>query len=229
MDRGGRVLVIDDEQAVLDIVGRSLHANGFSADTSLTGEDGIGMAEAEHYDAIILDIGLPGMNGFEVAAELRRRGNTTPILMLTGKTEEEDIVRGLDLGADAYVTKPHSEGELLARLRALIRRGQMETGTTLTFEDLKLDQAEQTLTRGGTPVRLTKIELKLLGSLMKEPGRPVSRETLLQRVWGLDFDPNTGVLEVHMANLRKKLNAAGPPVIETVRGEGYRLRSSTGE
>ncbi len=201
-----------------------LEDEGHEVDLSVTGEAGLEAALEGDFDMLILDVGLPGMDGFQVVGKLREKGVPTPVIMLTALGSEEDIVRGLDAGADGYVTKPYSPRELLARIKALKRRDTLADGTLLSFADLVMDQGNQTVTRNRVPVRLTSTEFKLLAHLLKSRNRPLSKPELLDRIWGIDFDPQTPMLEVHVANLRKKLNAAGPPLIATIRGQGYCLK-----
>ncbi len=216
------VLVVDDQPDVVEVIERGLGAAGHAVDSALTGEAGLEKASAKTYDVIILDIMLPGIDGFEVARELRDRGVTTPILMLTARDEETDIIHGLKEGADAYLPKPFRIGELDAHLRALRRRVGMDNRTVLQIEDVEIDRVNRSVKRGSTQIALTKIEFKLLETLMLRPGRVFSKEELLHLVWGLTFDPGTGVLNVHLGNLRAKLEQDSMSrIIRTVRGRGY--------
>ncbi|MEQ9569819.1 MAG: response regulator transcription factor [Longimicrobiales bacterium] len=218
------ILVVDDQPEVVDVIRRGLQDEGYLVSAAGTGEKGLEMASAGSFDVVILDVILPGIDGFEVARELRDRGITTPILMLTQRDTEEDVIHGLEEGADAYLPKPFRIGELQAHLRALKRRVGMEANTVLAFHDLELHRVKREVRRGGREVPLTNIELKLLETLMLRPGRTFSKEELLRLVWGLTFDPGTGVVNVHLGNLRGKLEAGGEPrIIQTVRGRGYRL------
>lgn len=218
------ILVVDDQPEVIDVIRRGLEMDGHVISAAGTGEDGLEMVSTRSFDVVILDVVLPGMDGFAVARELRDRGITTPILMLTQKDAEEDVIHGLEEGADAYLPKPFRIGELQAHLRALKRRVGMEANTVLHFQDLELDRVRREVRRGDRDVPLTNIELKLLETLMLRPGRTFSKEELLRLVWGLTFDPGTGVVNVHLGNLRGKLEAGGEArVIQTVRGRGYRL------
>lgn len=219
-----QILVVDDQAEVVDVIRRGLEDDGYIVSAAGTGEKGLELASAESFDVVILDVILPGIDGFEVARKLRDRGITTPILMLTQKDTEEDVIHGLEEGADAYLPKPFRIGELQAHLRALKRRVGMESNTVLTFHDAEFDRVKREVRRGGREVPLTNIELKLLETLMLRPGRTFSKEELLRLVWGLTFDPGTGVVNVHLGNLRGKLEAGGEPrIIQTVRGRGYRL------
>lgn len=218
-----RILVVEDDKAVRATLVHGLGAEGYEIDACDTGSQGIEMARTHTYSVMVLDIGLPDLTGLEVAATLRGEANTTPILFLTARDAEEEIVQGLEIGADGYMTKPFSLPELRARIRAIERRRQMEKDQRLVFQDLELDPATRQVTRGGNRIRLTEVEFKLLAAIMEGEGRIRSRDELLREVWRITFDPETGILDVHMSNLRKKLNKFGPPLLETVRGKGYRL------
>jgi DNA-binding response OmpR family regulator len=223
------ILVIDDQPDVVKVIREGLVQSGHSVESAPNGEVGLERATTGSFDVIILDVILPGMNGFEVARVLRDRGVTTPILMLTNRDQEDDVVHGLREGADAYLAKPFRIGELEAHLRALKRRVGMEAKTVLRFEELELDRVRREVRRSGRDVPLTNIEFKLLETLMLRPERIFSREELLHLVWGLAFDPGTGVLNVHLGNLRGKLEAGGESrVIQTVRGQGYSLSAQAG-
>jgi DNA-binding response OmpR family regulator len=216
------ILVVDDQPDVVDVIRSGLQQAGHSVHSALSGEEGLARASTESFDVIVLDVMLPGMNGFEVARELRDRGVTTPILMLTAKDQEPDIVEGLSRGADAYLPKPFRIGELEAHLMALKRRVGMEARTVLRLHDVELDRVKREVRRGGRDISLTNIEFKLLETLMLRPDRIFSKEELLHMVWGLTFDPGTGVLNVHLGNLRGKLEREGEArLIQTVRGRGY--------
>jgi len=223
------ILVVEDQPDVVEVIRQGLEESGHSVEAVLTGEDGLERASARAYDVIVLDVILPGLDGFEVARALRDRGITTPILMLTARDQETDVVQGLAEGADAYLSKPFRIGELEAHLRALKRRVGMETQTILRADDLQLDRVKRVVRRGGADIPLTNIEFKLLETLMLRPTRTFSKEELLHMVWGLTFDPGTGVLNVHLGNLRGKLEAGGRSrLVHTIRGRGYSL-SSAGE
>lgn len=216
------ILVVDDQPDVVEVIRSGLQQAGHSVHSALSGEEGLARASTESFDVVVLDVMLPGMNGFEVARELRDRGVTTPILMLTAKDQEPDIVEGLSRGADAYLPKPFRIGELEAHLMALKRRVGMEARTVLRLHDVELDRVKREVRRGGRDISLTNIEFKLLETLMLRPDRIFSKEELLHMVWGLTFDPGTGVLNVHLGNLRGKLEREGEPrLIQTVRGRGY--------
>ncbi len=216
------ILVVDDQPDVVEVIRSGLQQAGHTVHSALSGEEGLARASTESFDVVVLDVMLPGMNGFEVARELRDRGVTTPILMLTAKDQEPDIVEGLSRGADAYLPKPFRIGELEAHLMALKRRVGMEARTVLRLHDVELDRVKREVRRGGRDISLTNIEFKLLETLMLRPDRIFSKEELLHMVWGLTFDPGTGVLNVHLGNLRGKLEREGEPrLIQTVRGRGY--------
>jgi len=218
------VLVVDDQEDVVDVIQRGLLQAGHSVTSAVSGEEGLEKASVTSFDVIVLDVMLPGMSGFDVARELRDRGVTTPILMLTARDDEDDVIHGLRQGADGYLPKPFRIGELEARLLALKRRVGMEKNTVLRYEGIELDRVKREVRRDGRVVTLTNIEFKLLETLMLKPGRVFSKDELLHMVWGLTFDPGTGVLNVHLGNLRGKIEAeGGSRVIETVRGQGYRL------
>mgnify|MGYP001818498228 CR=1 FL=1 len=218
------ILVVDDQEDVVEVIRRGLVQAGHRVTAAFSGEQGLERASTDSFDAIVLDVMLPGMSGFEVARELRDRGVTTPILMLTARDDEDDVIQGLRQGADGYLPKPFRIGELEARLLALKRRVGMESNTVLRFADLELDRVKREVRRDGRDVSLTNIEFKLLETLMLKPGRVFTKDELLRMVWGLTFDPGTGVLNVHLGNLRGKVEAeGGTRLIETVRGRGYRL------
>ncbi len=223
---GVRVLVVDDEVQLAEAVARGLRAEDFEVDLAHDGVDGLWRATEGSYAAIVLDVLLPGMNGFAVCRELRTRGVTTPILMLTAKQGEHDEAEGLDLGADDFLRKPFSFVVLVARLRALVRRGAgaVSANGALAIGDLCVDPARRTCTRGGAEVRLTSRELDLLVALARRGGGVASKRELLAEVWGFDFDGDDNVVEVYVRYLRQKVDRPfGRQSIETVRTLGYRL------
>ena len=198
--------------------------DGHVVDVATDAAEGLALAHVSKYDVIVLDVMLPGRSGFHVASELRSEGNATPILMLTARDTARDIVRGLDVGADDYLIKPFDFDVLLARLRALSRRKRPIVDGVLRFADLELDRLQHVVRRAGSRVQLTPTEFKLLEALMRRPGEVVQRSELMDRVWGMSFDPGTGMVDVHIANLRSKLEAGSRPrVIATVRGVGFTL------
>ncbi len=222
-----RVLVIEDEPAMADAIQRGLVAERFDADVSDNGLDGLWRAREFPYDAIVLDIMLPGMNGYEVCRTLRGEGNQVPILMLTAKDGDFDQVEGLELGADDYLTKPFSFPVLVARIRTMLRRGhQPRRPDVIEVADLRLDLGTHACTRAGTSISLTPRERSLLETFMREPGRPFTRAELRDRVWGSDHDGDSNVVDVYIGYLRRKVDDEHTqPLIETVRGVGYRIAS----
>lgn len=223
-----RILVVEDETLIARALREGLEAEGYAVDVAITGGDGLWHATETAYDAIILDLMLPGMNGFVVCRELRERGITTPVMMLTAKDGEFDQAEGLDTGADDYVTKPFSFVVLLARLRALIRRGPTERAAVLVAGDLILDPAGRTCRRGDQMIELTPREFGLLHYLMHRVGEPVSKRDLIRHVWA-DEELEANVVQVYVGYLRRKIDDPfGRTAIETVRGHGYRLAANGG-
>ncbi len=219
-----RVLVVEDEVNLADAVAQGLCAEGHEVEVSHDGNDGLWRARHGQFDAIILDIMLPGLNGYRVCAALRGEGVATPILMLTAKDGEYDEAEGLDTGADDYLTKPFSFVVLLARLRALARRGQAIRPATLEVGDLRVDPATRRCRRAGREIPLTPREFALLEALASQPDRVHTKQELIDRVWGLDFFGPPNIVEVYVGYLRKKIDRPfGRDSIQTVRGIGYRL------
>ncbi|MEO3807641.1 response regulator transcription factor [Sphaerisporangium sp. B11E5] len=223
-----RVLVVEDERRMAAALRRGLQAEGFAVDLAHDGEDGLHLAREGDYDAVVLDIMLPGLSGYKVCERLRAEENWVPILMLSAKDGEYDLADGLDLGADDYLTKPFSYVVLVARLRALMRRGARRRPAVLRAGDLALDPAARTVTRGGEPIELTPREFGLLEYLLRRPGEVVSKTEILEHVWDTyDTDPN--VVEVYVGYLRRKIDAPfGRTTLRTVRGAGYRLSGDGG-
>ncbi len=220
-----RILVVEDRPEVARFIVKGLREELYAVDSATTGTEGLSMAQVGDYDAIILDVMLPGMNGFDVAAALRQRRVSTPILMLTVKDRVEDKVRGLDAGADDYLVKPFAFAELLARLRALLRRRDGQAAADLRLADLAMDPVSHRVQRAGKPVELTQREYALLEFLMRNRGRVCTRTAIIEHVWDMNFDSNTNLVDVHIRNLRAKLDDAfSPKLIHTVRGVGYVLR-----
>ena len=222
-----RVLVIEDDAKVAGAVRAGLVGEGYQAVVSATGEDGYFRATTEPYDAILLDLGLPGRGGLEVLASLRGRGLTVPVLVLTARDTVEDRVRGLDAGADDYLVKPFAFAELLARLRALIRRGRPDEALRLRLGDLELDPLTRSARRDDQPIQLTGREFELLDYLMRHQGHIVSREMLAQDVWKEPArgTPIDNVIDVHITRLRRKVDQGfGSRLIHTIRGVGFILR-----
>lgn len=219
-----RVLVVEDEARLAAALRRGLEAEGFSVDVAARGDDGLWLAEEQEFDVIVLDLMLPGLNGFEVCARLRQAGMWAPILMLTAKDGELDEAEALDTGADDYLTKPFNFVVLLARIRALLRRGARPRPVLLAVGDLVLDPARHACWRGDTAVDLTAREFALLEYLMRRPGEVVSKSEILDHVWDSAFAGDVNVVEVHVSALRRKMDAPfGRRMIETIRGVGYLL------
>jgi DNA-binding response OmpR family regulator len=222
-----RILVVEDDRKVAGFIEMGLREEGYAVDLARDGDEAIVLAHVNDYDAILLDLMLPKKNGLQVAAELRREGRTTPILMLTARDATEDVVRGLDAGADDYLTKPFKFDELLARLRALVRRGGATRVERLTAGPLELDRLKHQAYVGGRSLDLTPREFQLLEHFMMHKDDVVRRTELLEKVWDMHFDPESNVVDVHVGNLRRKLREAGyDGLIRTVRGVGFRLNGS---
>ncbi len=221
-----RILVVEDEPKMAGLLQRGLGEGGAVVDVTDRGEDALWMAGSSQYDVLLLDVMLPGIDGFETCRRLREAGVWTPVLMLTARGEVEDRVAGLDGGADDYLTKPFAFQELEARLRAVARRDTGERPAVLEVGDLRLDPAERRAWRGGVEVVLTQTEMSLLEAFMRRPGRALSRLELLEAGWGLTFEDRSNVVAVYVGYLRNKVDRPfGHEDIETVRGVGYRLRT----
>ena len=221
-----RVLVVEDEVKLAGLIRRGLREEGVLADVAIKGEDALWMAEATAYDVVVLDLMLPGIDGFETCRRLRGDGVRTPILMLTARDAVEDRIAGLDTGADDYLAKPFDFGELLARLRALARRGPAEHGPVLRVGDLELDPAARRVSRGGTEIPLSTKEFQLLEVFMRHPGEVLSRFQLLEGAWDTEYEHRSNVIDVYVRYLREKVDRPfGVTTLETVRGAGYRLRN----
>jgi two-component system, OmpR family, response regulator len=224
-----RVLVVEDEKRLAAGLKKGLEAEGFAADIALNGTDGLWMARENPYDAIVLDIMLPGMNGYQVCATLRKEEIWTPILVLTAKDGEFDEAEALDIGADDYGTKPFSFVVLVARLRSLIRRGAGERPVILQAGDLRFDPGARRAWRGEAEVGLTAREMALLEFLLRHKGEVVSKAAILEHVWDYDFEGDSNIVEVYVGHLRNKLDRPfGRSALETVRGVGYRLAADGG-
>jgi two-component system OmpR family response regulator len=220
-----RVLVVEDDTKMAALLRRGLTENGNATDVASRGEDALWMARAHAYDAIVLDVMLPELDGFETCSALRQAGIWAPVLMLTARDSVEDRVAGLDAGADDYLTKPFSIAELRARLRALVRRGAAERPTVLEVGDLRLDPATQQVWRGETEVKLSSKECALLELFMRRPGEVVSRLDLLEHGWDIGYESRSNVVTVYIRYLREKIDRPfGRDSLETVYGAGYRLR-----
>lgn len=209
------------------LIRRGLVNEGLAADVAGTGEDALWLAQAHDYDVVVLDVMLPGLDGFETCRRLRSAGMWAPILMLTARDSVDDRVAGLDSGADDYLLKPFAFAELLARLRALTRRGESERPTVLTVGDLRLDPATREVTRGSMPIELSAKEFGLLETFMRRPGAVLSRLHLLEHAWDFAYDNRSNVVDVYVRRLRRKIDEPfGCESLETVRGAGYRLREA---
>ncbi|HEY7486495.1 MAG TPA: response regulator transcription factor [Streptosporangiaceae bacterium] len=228
-DGAMRALVVEDDCKMAGLIRRGLTEEGYAADAARAGDDALWMAAATPYDVILLDVMLPGADGFEVCRRLRAAGIRTPVLMLTARDAVEDRVAGLDTGADDYLTKPFSFAELLARLRALARRGPVERPAVLRTGTLRLDPASRRVWRGEDEIRLSAKEFSVLETLMRRPGHVVSRLDLLDHAWDDAYENRSNVVDVYIRYLRDKVDRPfGVSSIETVRGAGYRLRADGG-
>ena len=224
-DPSVRVLVVEDELKMAGLIRRGLVEEGHAADVASTGEDALWMAQAHPYEAIVLDVMLPSLSGFETCRRLRNSGVWAPVLMLTARDAVEDRVAGLDAGADDYLAKPFSFAELLARLRALARRGGVERPAELEVGDLRLDPASRRAWRGGQEIALSPKEFALLETFMRRPGQVLSRLQLLEHAWDFAYENRSNVIDVYVRYLREKVDRPFDTTsIETVRGVGYRLR-----
>jgi DNA-binding response OmpR family regulator len=218
-----RVLVIDDDSAVTSLLKRGLSYEGFAVETAQSGAEGLAIARERPSDLVILDVMMPGLNGFEVLQRLRAADENLPVLMLTARDAPSDQVHGLESGADDYVIKPFTFEVLLARVHALLRRQRLEHPQVLRLADLTMDTGSHTVYRNQREVPLTSLEFRVLHEFLIHPQQVLSKEVLLDRVWGYDFDEN--VVEVYVKQLRQKLEAGGEPrLIHTIRGTGYVLR-----
>ena len=219
------MLVVEDESRMASVIRRSLEKEGLAADVAERGEDALWMAEAVDYDAIVLDVMLPGLSGFDACRQLRERGVWSPVLMLTAREGVDDRVRGLDSGADDYLVKPFALAELHARLRSLARRGRPERPAVLEVGDLRLDPARREVRRGEVEVDLSSKEFALLETFMRRPGEVLSRLELIEHAWDIAYETRSNVVDVYVRRLRDKLDRPfDRDSIETVRGAGYRLR-----
>ncbi|MFG2863198.1 response regulator transcription factor [Streptomyces sioyaensis] len=235
-DHPARILIVDDEPAVREALQRSLVFEGYVTEQAVDGLDAVEKVASGDPELIVLDVLMPRMDGLTAARRLRANGVTVPILMLTARDTVGDRVTGLDAGADDYLVKPFELDELLARIRALLRRsgyaaggGAPEEGETLSFADLRMDLATREVTRGGRPVELTRTEFTLLEMFLAHPRQVLTREQILKAVWGFDFEPTSNSLDVYVMYLRRKTEAGGEPrLVHTVRGVGYVLRADGG-
>jgi two-component system OmpR family response regulator len=223
------VLIVEDEVKMAALIRRGLKEDGLTVDVAGTGEEALAMVRASVYDAIVLDVILPGINGFETCRRMRVEGVWAPVLMLTARGALEDRISGLDGGADDYLTKPFSFAELLARLRALARRGQAERPTVVEVGDLRLDPATRQVWRGEAEIELSAKEFTLLEVFMHNPGHVLTRTQLLEHAWEYDYEHRSNVIEVYIRYLRQKIDQRfGVKSLETIRGAGYRLRKDGG-
>lgn len=221
-----RILIVEDDKRTVRFIKKGLSEEGFMVDAVFEGDEGLFMASTETYDLIILDVMLPEINGFEVLKGTRKKGVSTPVLFLTAKDEKEDIIHGLDLGADDYLIKPFAFAELLARIRAVLRRGQTsDQMQKLIIGNLILDRVKRQARRDSEIVELTAREFQLLEYMMRNAGQILTKTMILERVWGYDFDTRSNIIEVHMNRLRAKVDKGfGTNLIHTVRGVGYVLK-----
>lgn len=219
-----RVLVVEDQERIASFVEKGLKEQGFVVDLVLDGDEGYALAKTEPYDAIVLDIMLPGRDGLSILKNLRKQGSTVPVLLLTARGELDERLEGLNLGADDYMTKPFYIEELIARLHTIVRRAAGETTHLLKVGDLTMDLVSRVVMRDGEEVNLTMREFSLLEFLMRSPGRVVSRMQICEHVWNYSFDPDTNLVDVYIQRLRKKADHGySEKLIETVRGVGYRI------
>ncbi|MBA2767796.1 MAG: response regulator transcription factor [Sporichthyaceae bacterium] len=219
-----RVLVVDDDRGLVRAVKRGLESEGFAVDVAFDGEEGLWHAREHAYDAVVLDVMLPGMSGLELCASLRESGNWAPILMLTARGGERDEAHALDTGADDFLSKPFSYVVLVARLRALLRRGRMERPATLLVGDLLLDPATHRVARGDTELKLTPRQFSLLEFFMRRPGEVLSKQVILEHVWDFAYEGDPNIVEVYVGQLRRRIDDPfGRASLQTVRLVGYRL------
>lgn len=225
---GASILVVEDDPAVREALERALGFEGYAVDTARDGGVALSMVRGGEYDLVLLDVMMPHVDGIEACKRIRASGDTIPILMLTAKTAVGDRVEGLDAGADDYVTKPFALDELLARIRALLRRSSGDVSQVIRYEDLVIDPGARSVTRGDEDIVLTKTEFDLLVLLARTPGIVLDRDTIYEEIWGIDFLTSSNSLDVYVGYLRRKLEAGDAPrLIHTVRGVGYVLRSDT--
>jgi len=220
-----RILVVEDERKIAGFIRQGLAEQGFDVDVCGNGDEAFALATARSYDTIVLDIMLPGRDGLSILRGLRERKNAVPVILVTARTELNERIDGLNLGADDYLTKPFYVEELIARIHAVARRAKDTPPGLLHVEDLTVDLMQRQVRRGARGIELTAREFSLLEHLMRTPGRVYTRTQLLEHVWGYDFDPETNLVDVNIRRLRKKVDDESPaPLIETVRGVGYRIR-----
>jgi len=222
-----KVLVVEDEKRIAGFIRKGLEEHGFVVECSADGNEAYCLATTQQYDAIVLDIMLPGRDGLSILQNLRKRKNTVPVILLTARTELDERVEGLNFGADDYLTKPFYVEELIARVHAVVRRASGERLSILQADDLVVNLITREVKRGDTPVKLTAREFSLLEYLMRSPGRVFTRTQILEHVWGYDFDPSTNLIDVHIQRLRRKISPDDKQqLIETMRGVGYRFKKT---
>lgn len=223
-----KVLVIEDEKKIASLIQKGLKAQGFVVDACHDGDEGFTLATTRPYDAIILDIMLPGRDGLSILRNLRERGIAVPVILLTARSELNERLEGLNLGADDYLTKPFYIEELIARLHVITRRSSGAVQSILAVADLTMNLLTREVERGGRKIELTAREFEMLEQLARSPGRVLTRPQICERVWSYDFDPGTNIVEVYIQRLRKKLEQVGETkLIETIRGVGYRMKTDT--
>lgn len=223
------VLVVEDEKQIADFVTKGLAEQGFRVDHCANGDEALERLYTEPFDAVVLDIMLPGRDGLSILKQFRKKGHTTPVILLTARSELDERIEGLNTGADDYMTKPFYVEELVARLHAVIRRSSDEQTSLLKAGNVSLNLLTREVKVDDQPVKLTAREFNLLEYLMRNPGRVYTRTQMLEQVWGYDFDPNTNLVDVHIQRLRKKVSPdKAHPLIETIRGVGYRVRKDPG-
>jgi DNA-binding response OmpR family regulator len=224
-----RILVVEDERRMAEVLRQALVEEGYTVSVAMDGREGLGLAETGEFDLIVLDVMLPGLSGFEIARRLRANRNQTPLLMLTARDSTKDMVEGLDTGADDYLTKPFSFEVLLARVRAVSRRGPIAQPVCLEVAGLTMNPGTREVHRGGRPIELTKTEYAILELLMRSAGRVVTRDALIERVWGGDSDIASNTLDAFIRLLRARIEEPGQVrLIRTVRGVGYSLKPEAG-
>jgi len=220
-----RILVVEDERKIAGFIRQGLEEHGFNVEVCGNGDDAYSLATTRPYDALVLDIMLPGRDGLSILRGLRERKNTVPVILVTARTELNERIDGLNLGADDYLTKPFYVEELVARIHAVARRVKEDSLGLLQADDLSVDLLQRRVRRGTREIELTAREFSLLERLLRMPGRVYTRTQLLEHVWGYDFDPETNLVDVNIRRLRKKIDGESEtPLIETVRGVGYRIR-----
>ncbi len=223
-----RVLVVEDQERINSFICKGLKEQGFVVDTTDNGDDGYALAITEPYDAIVLDIMLPGRDGLSILKNLRKRDNAVPVILLTARAELDERLEGLNLGADDYLTKPFYIEELIARLHTVVRRASGEPSHLLKADDLVMDLVQHTVRRGGEEINLSMREFSLLEFLMRSPGRVLSRMQICEHVWNYNFDPDTNLVDVYIQRIRKKIDKEfDSKLVETVRGVGYRIKEQT--